>query len=141
AAAMLIDRDPRRRGVWMLLALTLTAVILIGHIADTDQFRSLTDDRPRFVGLCVAATLTVGLLALWFVRRPGVFPLLVVGVLPFRVPIEAAGTTTNLLVPLYLVIAGGCCAFTWRMIREQDRSAREDVARPLSIALGAFLVL
>jgi hypothetical protein len=141
AAGMLIDRDPRRRCVWMLLALTLTAVILIGHIADTAQFRSLSDDRPRFVGLCVVAALAVTLFALLFVRKPAAFPLLVVGVLPFRVPIEAAGTTSNLLVPLYLVIAGGCCAFTWNVMRDGDRGSREDVARPLSIALGAFLVL
>ena len=41
-----------------------------------------------------------------------------VAVLPFRVPIEAAGTTSNLLVPLYLVIAGGL-----RRVRVDGRCA------------------
>ncbi len=59
--------------------------------------------------------LTVVLLAILFARRPAAFPLLVVGVLPFRVPIEAAGQTANLLVPLYLVIAAGCVAYAWRI--------------------------
>ena len=50
AAGVLLDREPRRRSVWMLLALVLAAVILVGHIADTDQFRSLTDNRAQVRG-------------------------------------------------------------------------------------------
>ena len=141
AAGVLLDREPRRRSAWMLLALVLAAVILVGHIADTDQFRSLTDERLRFVALCALALLTVVLLASVFVRRPEALPVLVVAVLPFRVPIEAAGTTTNLLVPLYLVIAGGCAAFAWRALRERDAPEGPDAVRPLALALSAFLVL
>jgi O-antigen ligase len=141
AAGVLLDREPRRRSAWMLLALALAAVILVGHIADTDQFRSLTGEPVRFVALCAAALLTVGLLASVFVRRPEALPVVVVAVLPFRVPIEAAGTTSNLLVPLYLVIAGGCAAFAWRALRERNGPEGADVARPLAVALAAFLVL
>ena len=140
AAGVLLDREPRRRCLWMAFALALAAVILVDHIADTDQWHSLTDNSGRFAGLAVVAILVVGLLASAFVRRPDALPVVVVAVLPFRVPIEAAGTTSNLLVPLYLVIAAGCAAFTWRTLRERP-PPRADPARPLTIALAAFLVL
>jgi O-antigen ligase len=140
AAATLVDRDPRRRAAWMGVSLVLAAVILVGHIENTDQFRSLTDRPLRFAALCAMGVLAVAALAILFVRRPPAFPLLVVGVLPFRVPIEAAGQTANLLVPLYLVIAAGCVAHgarTWRGSRGPGAGA----PRPLELALGAFLVL
>jgi O-antigen ligase len=146
AAATLVDSEPRRRTLWMGTSLALAAVILVGHIDNTDQFRSLTDRPLRFAGLCVAGALTVILLAIQFARRPAVFPLLVVGVLPFRVPIEAAGQTANLLVPLYLVIAGAVAA-RLLMIGSGDRSIGESSPTPrsgtgvLELALGAFLVL
>jgi len=115
AAAALVDRAPRRRTVWMGVSLLLAGVILIGHIESTEQFRSLTDRPLRFAALCALGVLVVVGLALLFARRPAAFPLLAVGVLPFRVPIEAAGQTANLLVPLYLVIAGGAAAYVWRV--------------------------
>jgi hypothetical protein len=142
AAGMLVDRRGPRRCLWMALALVLTAVILVGHIADTDQFRSLTDEPVRFAGLAVVAVLVSFLLGTTFARHPAAFPIAVVAVLPFRVPIEAAGTTTNLLVPLYLVIAGGCGALAWRVLRTREGPATpDDPARPLSLALAAFVVL
>jgi hypothetical protein len=148
AAAMLVDRDPRRRTLWMGVSLMLAAGILIGHIADTDQFRSLTDRPLRFAGLCALGLLIVVALALLFVRRAEAFPLLAVAVLPFRVPIEAAGQTANLLVPLYLVIAAGCAAHAWRIWAvglQTDRPVPEGTStmrvRPLDLALAAFLVL
>jgi putative inorganic carbon (HCO3(-)) transporter len=145
AAATLVDPHPRRRTVWMGMSLVLAAVILVGHIEDTEQFRSLTDRPLRFAGLCVAGVLTVVLLAIVIARRPAAFPLLVVGALPFRVPIEAAGQTTNLLVPLYLVLAAGCVAYVWEIWAVRLQAA-EPVAggmrwQPLELALGAFLVL
>jgi hypothetical protein len=114
AAGVLVDRDARRRSLWMVAALTLASVILVEHIADTEQFRSISDDGTQFAALCAAGIACVLVLAAVFVRFPQAFPLLVVGVLPFRVPVEAAGTTANLLVPLYLVIAAGCAAHIWR---------------------------
>jgi len=148
AAATLLDRDPRRRVLWMGMSLAVATVILVGHIEDTDQFRSLTDPPLRFAGLCAAGALAVVALAQLVRRRPAAFPLLVVGVLPFRVPVEAAGQTSNLLVPLYLVIAGGAVAYAWR-IWAARLQADEPVpggtgaarARPLEFALAAFLVV
>ena len=49
-------------------------------------------------------------LAFVFRRWPILLPLAIVAALPFRVPLHAGGDTANLLVPLYLVIAGGVLA-------------------------------
>ena len=123
AAAVLCDRDERRRAIWMVAAALLATVILIGHIADTEQFRSISNDARKLVALCVGGGLAIGLLALLFRRRPEALPVLAVAVLPFRIPVAAAGTTANLLVPLYLVIAAGCTAYALRMMNKGARSA------------------
>ena len=149
AAATLVDRDARRRTIWMGMSLALAAVILVGHIEDTAQFRSLSDRPVRFAGLCALGVMVVVALAILCMRRPAVFPLLVVAVLPFRVPIEAAGQTANLLVPLYLVIAAGCVAHAARVWAVRLQAGERVVggttdlgsSRPLELALGAFLVL
>jgi hypothetical protein len=116
--------------MWMVAALTLATVILVEHIADTEQFRSISDDGTQFAALCVTGLACVLGLSALFVRFPQAFPLLVVGVLPFRVPVAAAGTTANLLVPLYLVIAAGCVAHIWRRAPwAADRERRDTAGR------------
>ena len=154
-AGVLMDRDPRRRGALMVVASVLAAVLLIGHIADTDQFESITDDGRKVISLCLVGAFAVGGLAVLFTREPRALPLLAVAVLPFRVPIEAGGSTANLLVPLYLVIAGGCLAYAWNAFfaggREppstsHDRKPDDLLAdrRPMflvALALAAFVVV
>jgi O-antigen ligase len=55
----------------------------------------------------IGAAVVVAALALLLRRRPEAFPLLAILALPFRLPIAADGRTVNLLIPLYLVVAGG----------------------------------
>jgi O-antigen ligase len=57
---------------------------------------------------------------------------LVVAAVPFRIPIEAGGTTSNLLVPLYLVVAAGSLAFLAPTLRGGARAYedREERAPP-----------
>jgi O-antigen ligase len=57
-----------------------------------------------------AALVVIAALVLLMRRRPEALPLLVIAVLPFRVPISADGRTVNLLIPLYLVVAAGTLA-------------------------------
>jgi putative inorganic carbon (HCO3(-)) transporter len=147
AAGVLVDRDPRRRAAFMSAALVLAAVLLIGHIAHTDQFRSISDDARKLVSLCLVGAATVGGLAVLFHRRPEALPLLAVAVLPFRVPVAAAGSTANLLVPLYMVVAGGCIERIWtsmqasRPVAGGTGMAGDDRTRAVSLALAAFVVL
>jgi putative inorganic carbon (HCO3(-)) transporter len=141
AAGVLVDRDRRRRGLLMAAALVLAAVLLVGHIADTAQFHSISNDARKLISLGLLGAATVAGLAVLFTRRPQALPLLAVAVLPFRVPVAAAGSTANLLVPLYVVIAGGCVAYLWR---ERNAGSVQDAgARTTSVALAiaAFVVL
>jgi O-antigen ligase len=140
AAGALLLPDGRRRAAAVMAAIVVTAAVLVGHIWNSDQFRSISDDAVLFgvlLGLLAGAVLALGTL---FVRRPPLLALLAVASLPFRVPIEAAGTTSNLLVPLYVVIAGGGVAYVWRCW-SGERPAGEGRPSLLQLALAAFLVL
>ncbi|HMJ01593.1 MAG TPA: O-antigen ligase family protein [Conexibacter sp.] len=110
AAAALLARDPRQRALAMAGALLLAPVLLVVDIWDSPQFE-VVHDQPLAAGVGAAVGLcAIAALALLMARRPLVLPLLVLAALPFRVPIEVGGTTSNLLVPLYLVIAAGALA-------------------------------
>lgn len=145
AAGVLVDRDPRRRAMLMAAALVLAAVLLVGHIADTAQFHSISDDARKLVALGLLGTVAVAGLAVLLTRRPQLLPLLAVAVLPFRVPVAAAGSAANLLVPLYVVIAAGCVAYVNRALaagRQGDQPVPQRTASELvPLALAAFVVL
>ena len=96
------------RSAAMLLALVLFPALILGDQWHSAQIVDLRDNTPRFAAARVAAL--VGR------RSPrgasstagrSLLPLAIVAALPFRVPLHAGGDTANLLVPLYLVIAGG----------------------------------
>src|SRR5688500_18637478 len=109
AGAVLPER-PRLRAASMAGALVLTPVLLIAEIWDTEQFQTFRD-RPALSAVAAAAALiALAGLAAFFARRPVAVPLLAVAALPFRIPIETAGQSANLLVPLYGVIAAGALA-------------------------------
>jgi O-antigen ligase len=97
----------RARAAAMLVALVLFPVLILGDQWHSPQIVDLREEPAGFLGLGAAALATTAILAACFRRWPIVLPLAIVFALPFRVPIEAGGDTANLLVPLYLVIAGG----------------------------------
>ncbi len=109
AAAILLSPG-RLRSAAMLLALVLFPLLILGDQWHSPQIVDLRDDSVRLVGLGVAALLVTAALTVTFRRWPLALPLAVVFALPFRVPLHAGGDTANLLVPLYLVIAGGVLA-------------------------------
>ena len=133
AAGAFTLREPRARAICVLLALLLTPLLLLGDLWDSPQIESLRD-RPALSLAAAAAGLaaTVGLAAL-FLRRPHAFPVLAIAALPFRVPVEAAGDTFNLLVPLYLVVGAGALAYASRRLRGAAPPEREP--GPVELAL------
>ena len=141
AAAALVAPSPRGRAVAMLLALALAPVILVFHIADSDQFRALTDSPAGAAAAGIAALAAVAALAALIRRRPAALPVLAVAALPFRVPIAVGGTTANLLVPLYAVVAAGALAYALPRAFGPAGEEPERRAGALEWALAAYLAL
>jgi O-antigen ligase len=104
-------RVPARvRACATLGALVLTPVLLAVDVWHTSQLTHLRH-RPLVASAAgIAALVVVVALAFLIRRRPAAFPLLAVLALPFRLPISAGGSTSNLLIPLYLVVAGAALA-------------------------------
>jgi O-antigen ligase len=141
AVAALLLPDARRRAAALAAAVVIAAVVLVGHIWNTDQFRSISGNPSRFALLVVLGLTAVVALGALFERRPALFPLAAVATLPFRVPIDAGGSTVNLLVPLYVVIAGAVAAYCWRAATSEQSPAASERPGLLEMALAVFLGL
>ncbi len=107
AAASIVLPSSRLRSLAMLLALVLFPALILGDQWHSAQIVNLRDSSSRLAALGIAGLAAVAILAAVFRRWPVLLPLAIVAVLPFRIPLHAGGDTANLLVPLYLVIAGG----------------------------------
>ncbi|HSS04170.1 MAG TPA: O-antigen ligase family protein [Solirubrobacterales bacterium] len=107
AATAIVLAPGRARSVAMLLALALFPLLILGDQWHSPQIIDLCHDSIRLAVLALAAAAAAAVLAASFHRWPTLLPLAIVAALPFRVPLHAGGDTANLLVPLYLVIAGG----------------------------------
>ncbi len=142
AAAAILLPAGRARSVAMLAALALFPILILGDQWHSPQVVDLRDEPLGFAGLAAAALAGAVVLAAIFRRWPIVLPLAIVFALPFRIPLEAGGDTANLLVPLYLVIAGGVLSVAlgeWQKWR-----GGQDVGGPphvLPWALAAVVVL
>jgi putative inorganic carbon (HCO3(-)) transporter len=110
-ALALVAGDRRQRAALMLGAVVLAPVLLLAEVWHSPQLRLVhRHPLPALVGAVIAIAL-LALAARWLVRRPAAFALLAIAALPFRLPIQAGGATSNLLVPLYLVVAAGSLAY------------------------------
>jgi O-antigen ligase len=116
-AVLAVGRD-RLRAAAMLGALVLTPVLLVGDIWDSPQLRPLRHHPLLGAAALLGGLAAIALLSVAMERRREVLPLLVVAALPFRIPISAGGQTSNLLVPLYVVIAAGALQFIVRAYRD-----------------------
>jgi len=110
AAAAILLPAGRLRSLAMLAALLLFPVLILGDQWHSHQIVDLRDHPARLLALGAIALVASAALACLFRRWPILLPLAIVAALPFRVPLHAGGDTANLLVPLYLVIAGGVLA-------------------------------
>jgi O-antigen ligase len=113
AAAALLSAPSPRRSAAMIVALALIPALILGDQWHSAEITDLRHHAARFAALGIAAAIAVAALTLIFRRRPFLLPLAVIAAVPFRVPIHAGGEEANLLIPLYLVIAGGVLATIW----------------------------
>jgi O-antigen ligase len=114
AAGAILLPAGRLRAAAMLAALILFPALILGDQWHSHQIVDLRDHPSRLAALGLAALAASVGLAFVFRRQPIILPLAIVAALPFRVPLHAGGDTANLLVPLYLVIAGGVLATATR---------------------------
>ena len=113
AAAILLPAG-RVRSAAMLVAIALFPILILGDQWHTTQIVDLRHSGARIAALALIGIVAVGTLAYLFRRWPILMPLAIIAALPFRIPLHAGGDTANLLVPLYLVIAGGVVATSLR---------------------------
>jgi putative inorganic carbon (HCO3(-)) transporter len=118
-AAALLAPERRQRALAMLGALALSPVLLLTDIWSSPQLR-LVHRHPLLavIGAALALALLAGAARL-IARRPTVLGPLAVLALPFRIPIQTGPTTSNLLVPLYLVVAAGALAWIVPALRDR----------------------
>jgi O-antigen ligase len=110
-AVALVHPVTRVRAAAMLGAVLLAPVLLLAAIWHSPQL-GVVHRHPLEAAVAVLIGLAVvGALAVVIHRRPSWLAPLIVFTLPFRVPIAAGGTTSNLLVPLYLVVGAGVLAY------------------------------
>ena len=160
AAASILLPAGRTRSALMLVALVLFPILILGDQWHSHRIVELRHHEAKAaVGIVVGVLLVVAL-AYVFRRRPVLLPLAIIGLLPFRIPLESGGESANLLIPLYVVIAAGVLSQLisggWRGLGHRERIPRSQVpeASPgpagrrafvpsvwLPRALAAFVVL
>jgi putative inorganic carbon (HCO3(-)) transporter len=114
AAGAILLAPGRLRSLAMLAALILFPVLILGDQWHSHQIVDLRHSTGHLVALGLVGLVVTAALAYAFRRWPILLPLAIVAALPFRVPLNAGGDTANLLVPLYLVIAGAVLAVAFR---------------------------
>lgn len=129
AACALLLPARRSRAMAMLGALLVSPGLLLAEIWHSPQLH-VVHHHPLWAA--AAAVLALGALlglAALIVRRPWLSAPMALAALPFRVPIESAGTSANLLVPLYFVIAAAALAEVFRALRPSARAGEGAAAR------------
>ena len=134
----------------MLGALLLAPVLLLADIWHSPQLATVHRHPLIAAAVALGGLAIIAALAVLIGRRPMLMGALVVVALPFRVPIQAGGTTSNLLVPLYLVVAAASLAFIVPALRNRADpalSSRSDGVREqprigwLEPLLAAYVLL
>ena len=110
AVAGLLPLAPRVRLAGLSLAMALAPVLIVADNWQSERLAELRD-RPELALVALAAAAVVlTVLAALFLRHAGLVIPVAVAVVPFRIPVELAGSTANLLLPLYAVLAAALIA-------------------------------
>jgi putative inorganic carbon (hco3(-)) transporter len=147
AAVVMLHPHARVQALAMLAALVLSPVLLLGDIWHSQQL-SIVHRHPAVAAVgAVVALIAVAAAAVVVRRRPVLLVGAVIVALPFRIPIQAGGTSANLLVPLYFVIAAGAFTFVVGTLRgtlpgrPASTPPNSVPARWLERSLAAYIVL
>jgi putative inorganic carbon (HCO3(-)) transporter len=140
-AVVLVSRQDRGRALATLGAIVLAPVLLLGDIWNSPQL-SVIHRHPLVAALAgLLALLAVGAAAGLLVRRRRWIAPLALTALPFRIPISVSGTTYNLLVPLYFVVAAGALAWLVPIVLHRGESTPRRAPHRYEQFLALYLVL
>ncbi|HTW12946.1 MAG TPA: O-antigen ligase family protein [Solirubrobacteraceae bacterium] len=133
AGAAVLARGDLLRAWAMLAAMVLAPALLLDDVWRSAQLHFVhTHPAEAAVGAAVVLA-AIGGLAYAIRHHPWLFPVLTMVTLAFRIPINAGGTTSNLLVPLYFVVAASALAWIvptlWQRHLGRPDAAREPRAR------------
>jgi O-antigen ligase len=138
AALVVLGRPPliseRRRALALLVTLVLTPVLLVVDVWHTSQLTHLRHHPVQAVLAIVLGAIVVAALAAAIHRWPRVLPPLAILALPFRLPIATGPSTSNLLIPLYLVVAAGALAYAIPRLKAARPAAAPVPAAALAAA-------
>ncbi len=141
AAGALLARDARVRYAAALVALIAAPALIAGDVWDSSRVVALRHPPEKLALVVVGAIMAAAVVAVIFRRWPWSFPLATFAVLPLRVPVHVGGQTSHLLVPLYLVIAGGVLCFSYAALRGSgDRGDGGPPAHPASLRDSTVVV-
>jgi putative inorganic carbon (hco3(-)) transporter len=148
AAGAIVARSDVRRAWAMLGALALAPALLLDDVWNSSQLHSVHRHPAEGIVAAVAVLAALAAAAVVVNRRPWLVAPLTALTLPFRIPIASGGSTNNLLVPLYFVIAASALAWLvpvlWATRPDAPpRPPGEPRPGPLLFEklLGAFIVL
>ncbi len=146
AAVVMLHRDGRVQSLAMLGALVLAPALLLADIWHSPQLRIVHRHPLAAVVGALLALAALGAAAWAIDKWPAALAAAVIVALPFRIPIQAGGVTSNLLVPLYFVVAAGSLAFVVSGLRGRappgpPAADGHAPARWLERLLAAYVVL
>ena len=143
AAAVLLTRDDRARAGAILATLAVSPPLLLATIWHSSKISFVHRHPLVAVVLAGAALVVVAILAVLIDRRPALLGALAVVAMPFRISIGAAGGTSNLLIPLYLVVGAGSLAAAVPVLRGRQVLHSDSWRQPgwLERLLALYLVL
>jgi hypothetical protein len=102
--------DRRRALAALTLAMLLAPVLVAADNWNSERFLDLRDSPALLAAALLVAAVVVGIGVAVLLRHPRLLPLALIALLPFRIPIDLASSTVNLLLPLYAVLAAGLIA-------------------------------
>jgi putative inorganic carbon (hco3(-)) transporter len=140
AAAAILAPRARWQPVAVGVALVAAPLLVLGDVWDDSQVVEARDSPALIAAAVVGLVAAVAVVAAILRRFEWALPALVFGALALRVPLQIGGETSNLLVPLYLVIAS---AFVAGLGRERTLAAGAEAPAVVWLrrALAATLVL
>jgi putative inorganic carbon (HCO3(-)) transporter len=110
----------RWRHIALAVALIAAPVLILGDVWDDPRVADLRDSPALIAGGAVVLVAGIAFGAAVARRFEVAFPLAAFAVIALRVPVRVAGETSNLLIPLYLVIAAALAGAIWGELRHGE---------------------